>query len=302
MTTSKHAPQRRTARDYRNQFARLARTTGRRASNALAVFRQPLYAPPGHFLSPLSSDADIERGLHPVEGLPGLDLHLPSQRALVSRLRASWSSVPTGPDPSWRYQPENNMYGLPDAAIYYGMLDALRPSRILEVGSGYSTALALDHADRHEDVHVTCIEPYPERLRSLLLPRDNDRVRVLEQMVQDTPMSTFAELGRNDILFIDSSHVAKVGSDVNWLYFNVLPTLAPGVIVQIHDVFWPFEYPESWLRERRDWTEAYLLRALLTDSPSWRVMLFSHLMWTEDPGAFPPGPAPGSIWLERVSA
>ena len=101
----------------------------------------------------------------------------------------------------------------------------LRPSCILEVGSGYSTALALDYADRHVHVDVTCIEPFPERLRSLMLPaQEHAVVRVLEQMVQDTAMSTFVELERNDILFIDSSHVAKVGSDVNWLYFNVLPT------------------------------------------------------------------------------
>ena len=82
-----------------------------------------------------------------------------------------------------------------------------------------------------------------------------------------------------DLQFIDSTHVAKAGSDVLRLYLEVLPRRAPAVIVHVHDIFWPFSYPETWHMEGRDWTEAYLLRALLTDSIGWEVVWFGSYVW-----------------------
>ena len=134
------------------------------------------------------------------------------------------------------------------------MLGWLQPERIIEAGSGYSTMIALD-----EGYPVTCIEPHPDRLLSLVRP--GDPVTLLRQLVQDVPLSLYGELAAGDILFIDSSHVVKAGSDVCWLLLRVLPRLAPGAVVHLHDIFWPFEYPAAWLREHRDWTEDYLLNA-----------------------------------------
>ena len=124
-------------------------------------------------------------------------------------------------------------------------------------------------------LELTFIEPYPARLRSLLRPADADTTRVLEQRVQDVPVDVFQCLRAGDILFIDSSHVSRVGSDVNYLFFEILPVLEPGVIVHVHDVLWPFEYPRTWVLEGRAWNEAYLLRAFLQYNSTFEVMLFN---------------------------
>jgi Methyltransferase domain len=147
-------------------------------------------------------------------------------------------------------------------------------------------------------MEVTCIEPYPARLRSLLRP--DDAVTVLEQPVQDVPLELFDKLGADDILFIDSSHVAKAGSDVTWLLLHVLPRLAPGVVVHVHDIFWPFAYPAGWLAERRDWNEAYFLHAFLSGNASWEILLFASWLWQQHPELIPANLAsqqPGSLWM-----
>jgi predicted O-methyltransferase YrrM len=193
------------------------------------------------------------------------------------------------------------MYNTADGAVYHAMLRRLRPRRVLEVGSGYTTALLLDTAERHDlDVQVTCVEPYPDRLLSLL--REGDEVELVRSGAQDVPVDAYTALEPGDLLFIDSSHVAKAGSDVLWLYLRVLPRLAPGVFVHVHDILWPMEYPEDWLRQGRDWNEAYLLNAFLCHNEEWDVVLFSSWLWALHPETIPAplrGMRPGSFWMQR---
>ena len=85
-------------------------------------------------------------------------------------------------------------------------------------------------------------------------------------------VDTFKSLEKDDILFVDSSHVSKVGSDTHYLFFEVMPTLSSGVLVDVHDIFWPFEYPADWIREGRAWNEAYLLRAFLSFNPAFKII------------------------------
>jgi len=166
----------------------------------------------------------------------------------------------------------------------------------------------LDTIDLHLDGRVACtfIEPYADRLRSLLEPGDLERVTILEQRVQDVNLDPFLKLNRNDILFIDSSHVVKVGSDVNYLLGEVLPRLHEGVYIHFHDIFYPFEYPEVWLAEGRVWSEAYALRAFLAFNHTFEIVLFNTYLehfhreifkremplCLKDEG--------GSIWLQKV--
>jgi hypothetical protein len=127
-------------------------------------------------------------------------------------------------------------------------------------------------------------------------------MRLLRQPVQEVPLDLFTELGAGDILFIDSSHVAKAGSDVCWLLLHVLPRLRPGVVVHLHDVFWPFEYPAAWLGEHRDWTEDYLLHAFLSGNVGWEILWFSSWLWRCHPEVVPAhllADDPGSIWLRK---
>jgi predicted O-methyltransferase YrrM len=276
------------------------RRSGRLARNTVALWRQHPYVAPGHFYSPLTTDEDAQRAeaWRGNTDITGIDLRADAQLELAAKLRPMWT-VPT----STRYDPDNPQYGAADAAVLKSMLLHERPPRILEVGSGYSTAIMLDAADE-TGMQISCVEPYPDRLFGRLQPGDRQRIDLQRVGAQDVPVERFASLEAGDVLFIDSTHVAKAGSDVIWLYLHVLPHVQPGVLVHIHDIFWPFEYPSEWLQQHRDWTELYLLRAMLTGTASWRIELFSSWLWTVHPETVPDelrDPGPGNIWLRKMA-
>jgi hypothetical protein len=155
----------------------------------------------------------------------------------------------------------------------------MRPKRIIEVGSGFSSAAILDMNDRFFNGRIDClfIDPDPVRLRSLMGEKDN-QVRFLQKKLQDIPLDIFQTLEAGDIMFVDSSHVSKLGSDVNLILFEIIPRLKPGVMIHIHDVFYPFEYPQEWLRKGWVWNEQYLLRAFLQFNRAFVIRLFSSFM------------------------
>lgn len=248
----------------------------------------PYAHPAGHYYSPLpdldavcADEARIFTEPPPAE-LPGIDLHCDAQLALLESFRAHLGSfaAPEGKTAGRRYFYANAFFGHNDAQVYHCILREFRPRRVIEVGSGFSTAFLLDACDDFlGDVQVTAIEPYPERLHELLRPEDlaSPTVTLHTARVQDVDVRLFDSLESGDVLFIDSSHVTKVGSDVNHLFFNVLPRLAPGVLVHIHDVLYPFEYFKDAVRAGVTWNEAYLLRAFLTFNHVFEV-LFSPSM------------------------
>jgi predicted O-methyltransferase YrrM len=267
-----------------------------------------LFHPPGHFYSPVSSVADADRARAQRAGLEvsdAYDLRAEQQIEFASQIGPKWGDF----SKTWRrYAPDNEYFGLGDGAIYYSILTTFRPKRIVEVGSGFSSAVALDVRDKElPDVELTFIEPYPKRLSRLLGEGDDRTATIHRSAVQDVPLDVFDELGENDILFIDSTHVSKPGSDVNWLFFRVLPRLKPGVLVHIHDIFFPFEYPDAWLAERRSWNEAYLLRAFLSYNDTFEILFFNSWFWLKHRELvrqyFPEGLKvyPGGIWLRRTS-
>lgn len=251
-----------------------------------SVYPALKFAPPGHFYSPLPDPQIFGDPANPMfdvgrRELPGIDLRAAEQLALLEQLRRDLAAFPyPAAVPDRRFHLQQNFFGPGDARILLALLRHLRPARIIEVGSGFSSALMLDAADTTPDwrPRLTFIEPYPQRLRALLRGDDAARVTILERPAQAVPLATYGELVAGDLLFIDSSHVAKIGSDVNFLYFEVLPRLAPGVIVHVHDVIWPFEYPPSWLAEGRAWNEAYLVRALLIGSQRFAIALWSSYL------------------------
>lgn len=262
---------------------------------------QPPFVPNGHFYSPVNGPADVARALTPIEDLPGVSLREAEQLELFGELTPLFEDAPHR-----RYRAGagsgNSMYDSADALVYRAFLRRLRPRRVIEVGSGFSTAMLLDTADQQlPELSVTCVEPYPDRLNSLLLPED--RVELIAAPVQDVPVETFTVLEADDVLFIDSTHVAKAGSDVLWLFLHVLPRLAQGVVVHVHDIFWPFEYPAQWLKEGRSWNENYLVHAFLCHNEAWRIELFSSWLWHRHADVVPQelrGQEPGALWLRRV--
>ncbi len=283
------------------------RRAARQALNAASVVREPLFSPPGNFCSPVAGGSDTDRARNQLPAMAyfgGLDLRAAAQLELAAELGPRWSEFAR----SWRrYHPDNRMYGPSDGAVYYSILRTVQPRRVIEVGSGFSSAAALDLRDELElDLDLTFVEPYPERLLGLLEEADRTNTTLYRSAVQDVPLAIYDELEAGDILFIDSTHVSKAGSDVNWLFFHVLPRLRPGVVVHLHDIFYPFEYPDAWLSERRSWDESYLLRAFLSFNTSFEITFFSSWIWQEHPEIverYLPdavGDRPGSIWLRRT--
>ena len=268
------------------------------------------WVPPGHFYSPVPDLSEVERAADRIfaraDRLSGLDLHELDQLALFDRISRLAREAPL-PGEARGYFEENDNYGIGDALVLQSMLRLLRPKRYIEVGSGWTTALAVDTNDSWlgGSMKITAIDPHSELLRSIGVPPGS--VEIIEQPVQDVTPEVFAELAENDVLFIDCSHVVKVGSDAHHILTRVLPQLAEGVHVHIHDMFWPFEYLRHWIEEGRAWNELYLVHAFLLFNEVFEIELFNS--WLADqhrdvierellPMLENPG---GALWLRRVS-
>ena len=216
----------------------------------------------------------------------------------------------TGPQPPGTFFVRNNSYGPVDAEILYAMIRAKRPRRMVELGSGYTTVLATaacrrNAIDRAPVESYVAYDPYP---RPEILGRVEPPAHIIEMSALDVPMDTFRELEADDILFVDTTHTVKLGSEVNRLILEVLPVLAPGVVVHFHDIFLPWEYPREWLEQQGYfWAEQYLLQAFLAFNACYRVALPVHALWREHPerlAALIPsftgeGIGPGAMWIVR---
>ncbi len=246
------------------------------------------FVPPGHFYSPIPSWSDIKKEAARIfpndlrREVPGIDLREPEQLELLKTFVPYYAEQPFTAQKTTgnRYYFENPAYSYSDAIMLHCMLRHLRPRRLIEVGSGYSTCVTLDTNDRFLGgaVELTLIEPFPELVYSLLREDDKKRLHVVPSPLQQVDLDLFDRLERNDILFIDSTHVVKIDSDVNRIFFDILPRLKPGVHIHFHDVFFPFEYPRDWLFQGMAWSEAYLLRAFLQYNHRFRVVLMNTFM------------------------
>lgn len=252
-----------------------------------------LFAAPGHFYSPLPNTDDVERALAAPRTrawmeTTGVSLRDDAQVALLRTFAAFNDTIPFGPQGAstgCRYWYGNTWFDDCDAIVLHCMLRHLRPSRMIEVGSGYSSAVTLDTRDRFLDdtLSLTFVEPNPERLNGLLRPDDRRTTTIVTQPVWTVDIDELTRLKAGDIFFIDTSHVVKVGSDVRLLLFDVLPRLAPGVVVHLHDIFWPFEYPRDWFEAGRAVNEAYLVHALLMGGDRYEILFFNHYMQETHP-------------------
>lgn len=167
---------------------------------------------------------------------------------------------------------QNDYFSGLDAVIYYSLIRRLKPRRIVEIGGGYSTHIAGKALAANQTGRLTCIEPYPERLN-----RSSLGVELIAKRVEEIDVSFFASLNANDILFIDSSHTVKFGSDVCYEFLEILPALERGVWVHVHDIFFPHDYPAEWLLKRRlALNEQYLLEAFLAFNREFEVALANH--------------------------
>jgi hypothetical protein len=175
----------------------------------------------------------------------------------------------------------------PDACAYYALIRQLKPRRIVEVGAGYSTRIASLAIEQNKSEghpgEITCIEPYP----GPRLTESFAHFRLIRKSVQEVPLAFFEELSTNDILMIDSSHVAKIGNDVCYEFLDILPRLRSSVWVHVHDIFFPQDYLAGWvINERRAYNEQYILEAFLSGNRSFAPKLAIHWLTLDHRTAF----------------
>jgi len=282
--------------------------------NALIHHTPPQeFVPNGHFYSPIASIEEIDRDKERIyeektlDDLPNIEFDFTGQILLLNQFKnympkcIFYENEETGS----RYFYNNEFFSLEDASVLFCMLLHFKPQKMVEVGSGFSSAAALDANSQllGDTINFTFIEPYPDRLYSLLKQKERQITKIYTCRVQDIDKKIFLDLEKNDILFIDSSHVSKTGSDVNYLLFDVFPLLKPGVIIHFHDIFWPFEIPKTWAFQGRNWNETYILRAFLEHNKDYSVLFWGQLLrcfahedfYATFPLAKKPGG--GSIWL-----
>jgi len=248
------------------------------------LFEYRKFARPGHFYSPIPSIEEIKKNEDRVFGdiprkISGVELNENDQLSLFKKFKNYYDELPfsktnTG---NLRYFFENKFYSYSDAIFLYCMIRHAQPNTIMEVGSGYSSCVALDTNELFFDnsIEIIFIEPYPERLISLTKETDKEKITIISKKVQDIELSEFESLQPNDILFIDSTHVGKIDSDVNYIFFEILPRLSSGVFIHFHDVFYPFEYPKEWIYEGRAWNESYILHSFLMFNNTFKIVFFN---------------------------
>lgn len=266
-----------------------------------------------HYYEPAFNPSHLRSDLSRDRRLPGLDLDEPAQLALLERIAYAdeLDRLPRRSAPPGQFYYDNPNFPPGDSEFLYSIIRLYRPARILEIGSGFSTLMMLNAVaanaveDPGYDCRIRCIEPYEMPWLEQL-----PGVEIVRQRVEELDAALVRELEANDILFIDSSHVIRPQGDVLRELLEFLPTLRPGVLVQIHDIFTPRDYPAEWIVDQvRLWNEQYLVKAFLSCNTRFQVIGALNFLSRHHPDhlarRFPVfrekvgGCNPGSLWLLR---
>jgi hypothetical protein len=271
---------------------------------------------PNHFYQPIPDVSQLKETLwERPDDLAGIDMNDDGQLSLLDQVCAQYKSeydrFPDHPTSTpYEYYFNQPMFRSVDAEILYCIIRHFKPARIVEIGSGFSTLVAATACRKNREegrvTELTCVEPYPNDLLRRGVP---GLAKLIATKLEDVDVTLFTSLAANDILFIDSSHVLRIGNDVYYEYLHILPRMAPGVFVHVHDIFLPFEYPRQWVMdEYRFWTEQYLLQAFLMYNSAFKVVwagsYMRHKHHNKLHGVFrsydPETVLPGSFWMQRV--
>jgi predicted O-methyltransferase YrrM len=272
-----------------------------------------LNVPPGHYYSPIPDNAEIEgdtRHLYNHENIFGINISMEKHLNYIKIFKEIINDIPFIDSPSinYRYYYNNGMYEHSSGSLLYCWIKYLKPKRIFEIGSGFSSALMLDMNDHYfvsNPIILKFIEPNPERLKKLLKQTDYSNIELIENKLEKIDFFSFKELDEGDILFIDSTHVSKFGSDVNTIIFNIFPLLKKGVYIHIHDIFFPFEYPIDWLKKGVFWNEIYLLKAFLMFNNSFEIEFMNTYALSKLPEQMDEIPlfnksTGGCLWIKKI--
>ena len=270
--------------------------------------RHGFHVTPTRFNQPIPDTQSLPESIwrRPSE-LVGIDMNESAQLNLLrsfSKFRDEYQQFPIGKTGEHnQFYLGNRLFDRTDALVAYCMIRHFQPRLIIEVGSGFSSLVLGQAAEKNKNSGLICIEPFP---REFLRGGFPGLQSLIEKKVQDIDLEVFSQLDPGDILFIDSSHTVKIGGDVNYLFLEVLPRLKPGVIVHVHDIFLPFEYRRDWvLDEFRFWTEQYLLQSFLTFNSEFEVLManyyLNHYHQDQLKATFPDLSSwvGGSFWIRR---
>jgi predicted O-methyltransferase YrrM len=278
--------------------------------------RLGLHVVPNHFYQPIPDTRELDDALFARRtALVGVDMRDDAQcqflETVSAAYKAEYDALPrTKGDVASQFYLNNGTYQSVDAEMLYCMVRHFKPRKMIEIGSGFSTYLAAQAVLKNETAdnvkcELTAIEPYPNPVLEAGFPGMS---RLVRDKVQTASLAEFEALGEGDILFIDSSHVLKIGSDVQYEYLEILPRLKKGVIVHIHDIFLPAEYPREWVfKHQRFWNEQYLLQAFLMFNDSFEVLFGGSYMHLKHPEQLAKAFAsydqstcwPGNFWMRR---
>lgn len=274
-----------------------------------------VHAIPNHFYNPVPDTRELTDHFFSRQSeLIGInmndELQLATLSKFASKFREEYEAFPLiNKGREHAYYIKNRTFEEVDGEILYCMIREFKPRKIIEIGSGFSTYLTaeavLKNFSEGSVCDFTAIEPYPNKVLQQGFP---GLTRLMKKCVQEVSLDEFATLNENDILFIDSSHVLKAGSDVQYEFLEILPRLNKGVIVHMHDIFMPAEYPKEWmLKHLRFWNEQYLLQAFLTFNDRFEIVWAGNYMQIKHheqvKEAFPrcsDNTRPGSFWIRRI--
>jgi hypothetical protein len=264
-----------------------------------------------HYYEPLFNPKHLKRSLRLDRNLPGIDFNVPAQLEILKQfnyneelLKFPMDKLDNRPVYCYNHGP----FGPGDSEYLYNIIRLFKPGKIIEVGCGSSTLMALNAIKKNKEIdsaymgELTCIEPYEH---AWLKECD---VKVVRSLVENVGKELFGTLGKNDILFIDSSHVIRPQGDVLFEYLEILPTLNPGVMVHIHDIFTPKDYRDEWVKTATLWNEQYLLEAFLSGNKEYEIIGATnflshhhHDMFSSKCPVFKSQAniEPGSFWIRR---
>lgn len=301
------------------KIARIYNAALRRFIKKLFPLAQKLgfHITPNHYYQPIPDTRTLKDDLWQKQSkLVGININEEDQISLLSlfssKFKEEYKTFPRNKTSiPYRYYVNNCGFESVDGEILYCMIRHLKPKKIFEIGSGNSTYLSAqavlkNKEDNGHECELIAFEPYPNDVLKAGFPGLS---KLIPTKIQDIPLSEFGKLKENDILFIDSSHVLKIGSDVQYEYLEILPRLNQGVIVHAHDIFLPAEYPREWvLKDYTFWTEQYLLQAFLVFNDSFKVLWAGSYMHLKHPDKLETTFSsykrderwPGSFWIKKV--
>jgi predicted O-methyltransferase YrrM len=284
--------------------------------NKKLLFKKGVFPILDHYYEPMFNTKHLQYSLRDDRELNSLDMNAEQQLELLNQFRYNDEllAIPMEKTAKHEYHYNNGSFLSGDSEYLYNMIRHLKPANIIEIGSGFSTLMALKAIEKNKSENATynsnmmCVEPY-----EMAWLEKTDAV-VIRKKVEDIEMSFFEKLEANDILFIDSSHIIRPQGDVLFIYLRILPVIKPGVYIHIHDIFTPKDYLDEWIYKNiRLWNEQYLVEAFLSYNEHFKITgalnFLRHNYYNEFSSKCPilkkhiesgTEREPGSLWLKKV--